>query len=182
MVRTFLRRPSYGIEGIGGPEAFDPLMVATEPPATQLVGHARGAVSVVEVVVDVVHGVDEKMSGAVIQARPLTRTSQEFARVSWHDELSRCSPFASFVYLVVRCMFSEFAPLGRSERSKDLEIVVLRQELAILRRLVFRPNLADLDRVFLAGAAQVLPRRRWSSFLVRPETLLRSHRRSSRGN
>jgi hypothetical protein len=37
----------------------------------------------------------------------------------------------------------------RSERSKDLELVVLRHELSVLRRQVVRPQLGDADRVFL---------------------------------
>jgi transposase InsO family protein len=65
----------------------------------------------------------------------------------------------------------------RSPRSKDLEIIVLRHELAILRRQVARPELSDADRIFLAAAPRVLPRRRWSDFFVTPETLLRWHRR-----
>jgi transposase InsO family protein len=65
----------------------------------------------------------------------------------------------------------------RSERSKDLEIVVLQHELAILRRQVSRPELGEPDRVFLAAASRLLSRRRWSVFFVRPETLLRWHRR-----
>lgn len=65
----------------------------------------------------------------------------------------------------------------RTDRSKDLEIVVLRHELAILRRQVSRPELKDFDRVFLAAASRLLSRQRWSVFFVRPETLLRWHRR-----
>ena len=65
----------------------------------------------------------------------------------------------------------------RSDRSKDLEIVVLRHELAVLRRQVVRLELRDADRVWLAAASRVLPRRRWSSFVITPETLLRWHRR-----
>ncbi len=65
----------------------------------------------------------------------------------------------------------------RSSHSKDLEIVVLRHELAVLRRQVARPELSDADRVFLAAASRLLPRRRWSIFFITPETLLRWHRR-----
>ena len=55
--------------------------------------------------------------------------------------------------------------------------MVLRHELAILRPQVARPELTEPDRIFLAAASRLLPRRRWSVLLVRPETLLRWHRR-----
>jgi putative transposase len=66
---------------------------------------------------------------------------------------------------------------SRSESSKELEIVVLRHELSVLRRQVARPQLRPSDRVLLAAASRLLPRSRWSSFLVTPNTLLRWHRR-----
>ena len=59
----------------------------------------------------------------------------------------------------------------RSEGSKDLEMVVLRHELSVLRRQVARPRLDDADRVFLAAASRLLPRKNWSAFFVTPETL-----------
>jgi transposase InsO family protein len=67
--------------------------------------------------------------------------------------------------------------LFRSADSKELEIVVLRHELAVLRRQVHRPAFRPRDRWFLATASRLLPRVRWSVFLVRPATLLRWHRR-----
>ena len=57
-----------------------------------------------------------------------------------------------------------------------LEIVVLRHELAILRRQVARPALRSADRTFLAAASRLLSRERWSSFFVTPDTLMRWHR------
>src|SRR6266496_3304918 len=65
----------------------------------------------------------------------------------------------------------------RSDDSKELEIVVLRHELAVLRRQAGRPKLRPVDRVFLAAASRLLPRARWRSFLVTPTTLLGWHRR-----
>jgi putative transposase len=65
----------------------------------------------------------------------------------------------------------------RSTEYKEVEIVVLRHELAVLRRRVKRPPLRAADRWFLATAARTLPRARWSAFLVTPATLLRWQRR-----
>jgi hypothetical protein len=64
----------------------------------------------------------------------------------------------------------------RSEEFKELEIVVLRHELAVLRRQVARPELTPADRLFLAAASRLLPRTSWQSFLVTPTTLLRWRR------
>jgi hypothetical protein len=82
----------------------------------------------------------------------------------------------SFVYVVACRLFALVLLLGRSEGSKELEIVLLRHELAILRR-TRRPQLTPRDRLVLATLSQVLPRRSWRAFPVTPETLLRWHRR-----
>ena len=85
--------------------------------------------------------------------------------------------FLSLCYLVLRRLL-QFLALGvRSNESKDLEIVVLRHELAILRRRTRRPAMTWTDRLFLAAASRLLPRARWRSFIVTPATLLRWHRR-----
>jgi putative transposase len=63
----------------------------------------------------------------------------------------------------------------RSREFKELEIVVLRHELAVLRRQISRPRLDERDRVFLAAAGQLLGRGT-KSFFVRPDTLLGWHR------
>src|SRR5882762_8002103 len=65
----------------------------------------------------------------------------------------------------------------RSNDLKDLKIVVLRHELAVLRRRIGRPPLTTADRAFLAAASRLLPRANWTSFIVTPATLLRWHRR-----
>src|SRR5215211_4950927 len=64
----------------------------------------------------------------------------------------------------------------RSNEFKELEIVVLRHELVVLRRQAGRPELTSADRVFLAAASRLLPRVSWRSFFVTPTTLLRWHR------
>jgi hypothetical protein len=67
--------------------------------------------------------------------------------------------------------------LLRREEAKEVEILVLRHQLAVLRLQVGRPELKLADRALLAALSQVLPRRRWPTFFVRPETLLGWHRR-----
>jgi putative transposase len=67
--------------------------------------------------------------------------------------------------------------VGRRDRTKELEILVLRHELSILRRQAGQPRFEAHDRVLLAALSRVLPRRSWSAFVVQPETLLRWHRR-----
>jgi hypothetical protein len=65
---------------------------------------------------------------------------------------------------------------ARSKEFQELEIIVLRHELAILRRTTRRPAITAVDRVLLAVASRLLPRSRWQSFFVTPATLLRWHR------
>ena len=66
---------------------------------------------------------------------------------------------------------------ARGDAAKDLEVVVLRHQLAVLRRQTPRPKLEPADRALLAAISRILPRSRWSCFFVRTETLLRWHRR-----
>jgi hypothetical protein len=82
----------------------------------------------------------------------------------------------SFVYLAVRNLFALLLLLGRSERSKELEILVLRHELVVLRRRSGRRRIEPADRALLATLSRALPRRAWAAFSVGPETLLRWHR------
>src|SRR5262245_8634915 len=81
-----------------------------------------------------------------------------------------------FVYWVVRRLFELLILFGRSERAKELEILVLRHELQVLRRQIGRPRLRSADRALLAALGQLMPRNRRRSFLVQPATLLRWHR------
>ena len=65
----------------------------------------------------------------------------------------------------------------RSGRSKDLEIIVLRHQLAVLGRRDARPVITDDDRSLLGAIAQAVPPPRRTGWLVTPDTLLRWHRR-----
>jgi putative transposase len=69
------------------------------------------------------------------------------------------------------------ALLARSAASKDAELLVLRQEIAVLRRPNPRPKLDWADRAVLAARARLLPGPLRTNRLVTPETLLRWHRR-----
>jgi hypothetical protein len=86
----------------------------------------------------------------------------------------------SFVYLALRRSLELVLLCFRSAEANEIEILVLRQELAVLRRQYPRPRLQPTDRALLAALSRLLPRVRWSIFLVRPETLLRWHRRMVR--
>jgi len=85
--------------------------------------------------------------------------------------------FWSLCYLALRRVLQLASLRFRSEEFKELEIVVLRHELAVLRRQAGRPELRPADRVFLAAASRPLPRASWRSFVVTPATLLPWHRR-----
>jgi hypothetical protein len=80
-----------------------------------------------------------------------------------------------FTYWVLRRLFELLILFGRSERAKELEILMLRHELQVLRRQVGRPRLRSADRLLLAALSQLLPRKP-RSFLVQPATLLCWHR------
>ena len=83
----------------------------------------------------------------------------------------------SALYLVVCRLLELIVLFGRGDRANELEILVLRHELSILRRQVNRPRLQSHDRLLLAALSRVLPRRCWNAFFVRPETVLSWHRR-----
>jgi putative transposase len=65
----------------------------------------------------------------------------------------------SFVYVLACRLFEPVVLLGRGERSKELEILVVRHELSILRRQGRRPQFVQRDRLLLAALSRVLPRR-----------------------
>src|ERR1022692_1829236 len=78
----------------------------------------------------------------------------------------------SIVYVLAQRLFGLIALRGRGEEGKDVELLVLRHEVAVLRRQVARPRLEPKDRLGLAALARMLLRAR----IVTPETLLRWHR------
>ena len=84
---------------------------------------------------------------------------------------------SKLAYLAVCRSMQALVLLARGDAAKDLEILVLRHQLTVLRRQISRPRFEPADRALLAAVSRMLPRSVWSCFLVKPDTLLRWHRR-----
>src|SRR5262249_61047382 len=90
-----------------------------------------------------------------------------------------CMAF-SFLYLAVRALLGALVRSRRGLDVKDVELLVLRHELAILRRQVARPNLGMADRALRAAGAVHLPRPHRPLLLGPPRTLPRGPRTPAR--
>lgn len=66
----------------------------------------------------------------------------------------------SILYRLLRCLLGLIAVLARRDLSKDAELLVLRQENAVLRRQLTPTRYLPADRVWLAALSRLLPRRR----------------------
>jgi putative transposase len=84
---------------------------------------------------------------------------------------------SKLAYLTLCRSVQTLVLLARGDAAKDLEILVLRHQLTVLRRQIPRPRFEPADRALLAAVSRMLPRSVWSCFLVKPDTLLRWHRR-----
>ena len=87
----------------------------------------------------------------------------------------------SLLYVGLCRILGFIASARRSESDRDIEIMVLRHQVRILeRQLHERLRYRPVDRAVLAALSRVLPRSRWRSLLVTPDTLLRWHRQAAK--
>jgi hypothetical protein len=104
------------------------------------------------------------LKGAKTQSRPECRLWKHRAMLF------------SFIYLVFVSLLKLLIGGRRPAQVKDIELIILRHQLEVLRRQVERPRLRSSDRAFLAAASRLLPPGRRHGLLVTPQTLLRWHR------
>jgi putative transposase len=133
-----------------------------------LLGHGRSAKQLSRV------GYGNCATACELQVRSAARVSSHVSatplrRPSW--------VLPRLAYLTLCRSMQLLALLARRDAAKELEILVLRHQLAVLHRQTPHPRLEPADRALLAAISRVLPRARWSCFIVTPQTLLRWHRR-----
>src|SRR6266542_5528252 len=82
----------------------------------------------------------------------------------------------SFAYFAFGAILRLLVGGRRREFDKDIELIVLRHQLTVLRRRGERPKLRPADRAFITALARLLPYQRRHGLVVTPQTLLRWHR------
>jgi len=80
------------------------------------------------------------------------------------------------LYLLLCQVLRWLALLARSSAAKDAELLMLRHEVAVLRRQETQPRVDWADRAMLAGLVRLLPRPAWRGLFIQPPTLLGWHR------
>ena len=95
-------------------------------------------------------------------------------------QVARHDPFMALrlIYQVFTTLLGWIVLRTRSESTKDIEILVLRHQLAVLQRRSPRPRITWTDRVLIAALTRLLPVRRRLGLLVTPATILRWHRQT----
>jgi putative transposase len=83
----------------------------------------------------------------------------------------------ALAYRLLVTVLSWLALLARSSSAKDVEILALRHEVAVLRRANPRPRMSWTDRAVFAALTRIMPKALRTRQMVTPGTLLRWHRR-----
>ena len=81
------------------------------------------------------------------------------------------------IYMMFTRVLGWLVLLARSDTAKEIEILLLRHQLAVLQRGTPRPRMNWTDRALIAALARLLPTRRRLGFLITPATILRWHQR-----
>lgn len=114
-----------------------------------------------------------------------TRRHQRALTVARHSSYNHCSMIYLLISHLVSLLLGLFAISRRSERHKDLQILLLRHQLRILQRQhLHKPNVSRLDKLTLAVLAAKLAGAargdkamlEWVLLLFKPDTVLRWHR------
>jgi putative transposase len=92
----------------------------------------------------------------------------------WPRALYHLAVLLAVCYFILRLIF-RIAP-GDNAKEREAEILVLRHQLAVLKRANPRPRMRRWDRMLIAVLSKTIPRDRWSGFIVTPATILRWHR------
>ena len=100
----------------------------------------------------------------------------------WGTETRFAPPTSALVtslamlYAIFYAITRRVLRLSGISSDTDAEVLVLRHELAVLRRQIKRPKLRRRDKLFLSAMSRMLPRERWAAFIVTPATIVRWHR------
>jgi hypothetical protein len=109
---------------------------------------------------------------AARNARPEPVGHRNSIRALANDPVISPAMLYALLYTIVRRVLR----LSGTSTDAEAEVLVLRHQLAVLRRQIKRPKLRRTDKLFLSAMSRMLPRERWAPFLVTPATLVRWHR------
>src|SRR6266498_2763419 len=108
-------------------------------------------------------------------------------QVLWGTETRVAQPTSDLVtspamlYALLYAIIRRVLRLSGISSDAEAEVLVLRHEVAVLRRQIKRPKLRRRDKLFLSAMSRMLPREPWAAFVVTPATLVRWHRELARG-
>ncbi len=100
----------------------------------------------------------------------------------WGTETRFAPPTSALVtsfamlYAIFYAIIRRVLRLGGISSETEAEVLVLRHELAVLRRQIKRPKLRRRDKLLLSAMSRMLPRESWAAFIVAPATFVRWHR------